>query len=282
MAGVLIAVILVSSGTIASGQAGAITSPLHVGALQPISDEFGATLEGKWSQPGDLVQVLNAAAGIAYPPNEDGTPNSANGVITETAIGKLTPQVENPGIFGLSISGEARPESGRIFVRVFNSDKLETASFYADSQMFDIDGNKEFVVDVDVTDLPFRLGDPDHDGLIDSWEMSYGSDPDNPDSDGDGMIDGDEFRARTGINDPDSLLRIARILTAGGTDAVVAWDSVSGVVYQVEFTTNNLPDAHSTYKDFGSPIVASGSEAELLIPDGLLDPNRKYRVRVIE
>lgn len=52
-----------------------ITTPLHIGAITPIVDEFDANLCGDFWNPGDVVQVLWASNGIVYPPAIDGTPH---------------------------------------------------------------------------------------------------------------------------------------------------------------------------------------------------------------
>ncbi|MBU0676911.1 MAG: hypothetical protein KJ626_02250 [Verrucomicrobia bacterium] len=281
-AGLLIASLILLTGQMALGQGGGFTTPLHVGVLESIVDEKGDILFGNpWTQPGDLVQLLKCNTGVILPPSPDGTPNPNNEVIYETAIGCLAPWVEESGIFGMSISGTERPTSGRIFVRVFNNPTASAACFYGDSQTFDIDGNKEFIVELDATDIPLHTGDPDNDGLIDSWEMSYGSDTSNPDTDEDGMIDGHEVRAHTDLLDPDSLLQVARIRRGSGTDAIVSWDAVSGVVYQVEATIGN-PGDHASYSNVGSQVAASGSESEVTVSGGLSGPTRTYRVRLVE
>ena len=47
-----------------------------------------------------------------------------------------------------------------------------------------------------------QSGDPDHDGAINFLEWQYGTDPHNPDSDGDGTNDGEEIGAGGNANNP--------------------------------------------------------------------------------
>jgi hypothetical protein len=82
--------------------------------------------------------------------------------------------------------------------------------------------------------------DSDTDGSPDIEEVFvYGSNPADPDTDGDGMMDGDEIYAGTILTNADSLLAI----TGGGavtTNFVMNWIAVSGKTYTLWTSTNLL------------------------------------------
>jgi hypothetical protein len=68
----------------------------------------------------------------------------------------------------------------------------------------------------------------DADGLPDDWELKYASDlgtigGGTNDSDGDGMLDVDEYAADTDPLDPGEFLAITAIANDGGTNAVLTW-----------------------------------------------------------
>ena len=241
------------------GQSGSVTTPLHVNASSSIADEFGAKLRGSLNHPGALVQVLSAPDGIIYPPLMDGRPDPRNALLERgtTRIGALTsPLLADEGLFGHSIASP-RPAGGtRIFVRVFNAPNMAEASFYGDSQVFTVEDNKVFNVRIARTDKDLDPADLDGDGLSNSWEKSLDTDPGNPDTDGDGMLDGEEFLAGTDSKDSSSMLQIARIVGFSGGGFDIAWDSVPGRQYRVEFTPHDLAGGEVVFSN-ASDVVAA-------------------------
>lgn len=285
-----------------------ITTPLLVGALQPIRDEFGEVLQGNANvskDQRDLVVLLWATNQMIYPPDFLGNPHPANPPVEGgvSGIGSLvSPRLERPGFFSIALL-RPRPLSGTFFVRVFNAPKLEDASFYGDSQLLTISGNKVLIAYIDSTRYPLDARDNDQDGLNNSWEKSYGSDPNKidtdgdgltdgeehrlsispvlADTDGDGMLDGEEVRAGTAPKDPKSLLLMARIRPAGGDDAIIGWDSVPGKKYRVQYT-GDLLNEEPEFIDVSGVVEATAELTETLVPGGMLIDRGQYRVRLIE
>ncbi len=262
----------------------ALTTPLHVAADTPIKDEFGQNLQGSSiSDPSerDLVQILWASNSIADPPDYDGVPTANNSPVENgmTSMGSLTaPDLSNPGYFGVSIA-DPRPSSGQLFVRVFNAPTLDEASFYADSEILVINQNQVLIAKISATTNAIDPRDPDGDGLNNSWEKSMKSDNARWDTDGDGVSDGDEFWAKTGILDEQSKFIVANLSAGPGNSAVLTWDSVPGVKYQVQYTTDDL-DADPQYTDIGETITASAETTQLVVANGLNDARGHYRVRL--
>lgn len=267
-----------------------LKEPLLVGVASAVVDEWGVRLEGTSSEPGDLVEIRSAPDGIIYHPRH---PSQTNALITSgvTGIGAMTsPSLTNAALFSHAIES-AKPSDGtKIFVRVYNSPTVEQATFFADSQVFTVDGNTPFIANVSQTLQGIYTNDYDGDGLIESWEMGYGTSAANPDSDGDGMLDGHEHRAGTAPTDGESALVIAQIVThwspsahapASENDLAVVWNSVEGKTYQVEFTENYMTDT-PVYSDVGSQITATGEESALIIPNARAHDNGHYRVKLIE
>lgn len=281
-------------------RAGALTTPLHIGAWQSIEDEFGQKLEGQAQVGGDLVQVLWASNGVIHPPAVDGTPHSENPLVAggATHIGALSsPGLVNEGIFAASIANDRPGDGAEVFVRVFNAPTLAAASFYGDSDIFPVTGNNVFEVQIAGTTQPIDPNDNDNDGLNNSWEKSYESDPNNPDSDGDGMIDGHEVRAGTDLGDPFSLLIMVAMGGDGGswqesegtnvwtvtryTDVTVQWPSVVGKRYRVQFTSDPLTE-DPAYMDVSEIVTATETTTTVIVPDGLLLGEGTFRVRLVE
>lgn len=192
-----------------------VTTPLHINARDVILDEFGEVLRGTGSAPGDLVQVLRADGGVIVPPAADGQPHASNPLMDRgtAGIGKFMPLSQTrPGKFGISIGGLARPAPDtRLFIRVFNAPTLAGASFYADSDLLTVQGNSVLMASIGRTTNALDKADDDGDGLNNSWEKSYDSDPGNADTDGDGMLDGEEHLAGTSPTDEGSQFVVARI-----------------------------------------------------------------------
>ncbi|NCC53596.1 MAG: hypothetical protein EOM20_20630 [Spartobacteria bacterium] len=257
-----------------------ITTPLHIGATIPMVDEFNNKLRGHYYSPGDVVQILWASNGIAHPPSLDGTPHPDNALLEGglTGVGALVmPSLIDSGLFGASIAAPRPRDGAKIFVRVFNDQNLKNASFYGDSFIFTVNGNQVFDVGTVATTNPLDAADNDYDGLNNSWEKSYMSNPDNPDTDGDGVRDGDEALAGTDMLDAGSFFALSSIQPAGGPDLLVGWQAVAGHAYQVQFTTNAIDD-HLSYQNVSGIITAVDSNATAVIPDGLLLGKGYFRV----
>jgi Tol biopolymer transport system component len=81
------------------------------------------------------------------------------------------------------------------------------------------------------------VGDSDHDGMDDDWEMTYFGDLSHDgtaDTDGDGMTDLQEFLAGTNPINNDSVLRCLTVTTSVG-GATIYWSAVPGHNYRVEY-----------------------------------------------
>lgn len=271
----------------AFGAAGQLDTPLQIAANEPIMDEFGVTLRGHANAiPAnrDLVQVLWASNSVIYPPAYDGTPDPRNPPAQNGAwwIGSLTsPDLANPGFFSAVLANPRPDQSRTLFVRAFNADKAKSATFYGDSQILSVHDNDVLMAKIGATTNALDPRDNDNDGLNNSWEKSLGADPNNPDSDGDGMNDGDERRARTGILDSNSVFVVAWLQRGSDEDAVVSWESVTGVQYQVEFTDNNL-DSEGVFSNVSDVVTAADVVTSVLIPYGLQSERGIYRVRLVE
>lgn len=293
--GALGAVLLLS----ASPAAAQLTTPLHIGTPDVLTDEFGVRLEGNALLPPsacDYVQAYWASNQVIYPPAYDGTPDPRNAPLLRgtSFIGNLVAHdLANPGFFSIGIATNRPGNNSYIFVRAFNAPTATGASFYADSQLMRVRNNNVLQARFTAATNAIDPRDPDGDGLNNSWEKSMDSDPDDPDSDDDGMIDGHEFRAGTGLNDPTSLLIATQVrgqAPAGGggksgvvrfVNAIVSWQSVAGKQYQLQYTTNNMvPDP--IYVDLYDVVTATGPETAVVVPDGLLDGMRHYRVKLVE
>lgn len=275
-------VLLIFLASALSTLAAGITTPLHIGNSQPIVDEFGQTLTGTSAAPGDCVQVLKVSSeGAILPPAVDGTPDPANTLVSQQGMGHLTsPSLVDAGYFSDSIVTNRPANDEQVFVRVFNAADPADASFYGDSQIFTVDGNTVFDASIVATDQPLDPADNDGDGLNNSWEKSYGTDAENPDSDGDGMRDGDEHLAGTGPTDANSLLKMNQANRDLNSDALVAWDSVAGKQYQLQWTTNGL--VNPTYVNIGSPITAEGDRTEVLVTGSRFESKAYFRVLLVE
>jgi hypothetical protein len=278
-------------GAIAWTCANAQVAPLHVGTINPTLDEFGAPLKGtspaspKFGLPhvtGEVVQILTAPSGI-WPPAVDGTPNPANVLLHEARIGQGTdPGSGASGRFGAS--APSRPVGQQVFARVFNKPTLAESSFYSDSQVFSVSTtfNDPFVATLTKTDTPLDSADPDLDGLINSWEKSLQSDPDNPDTDGDGMADGPEFRAGTQVTNETSVLAMVELVAAPPDNLDVIWDSVAGKQYQVEHKAGDLTDTNDPFYAISGVLSATDLVTRTTITNALLSSGGHYRVKLIE
>ena len=110
------------------------------------------------------------------------------------------------------------------------------------------DSDDDFVT---VTLIP--AVDSDSDGLTDNEEITgfdniltpanpngITSNPLDADSDGDGMNDGDEHLSGTNPGDPASIFKIVSQLPANDGNIHIDWNTVSGLLYEVNFADNSL------------------------------------------
>lgn len=79
--------------------------------------------------------------------------------------------------------------------------------------------------------------DPNLNGKDNLWEFQNGYDPLDPDSDGDGALNGDETAAGTDPLDAQSVFKVAG-LALQPAGPVVAWFGVSSRFYRVQRATN--------------------------------------------
>lgn len=288
IAGALAAGLLWSST--ASAQVPPLGPPLHVGVTNALADEFGHTLRGINSAaaayghtavPGEIVQILLVTNGV-FPPDVNGNPDPQNALLYEGRIGDgIDPGAGQTGRFGFSVP--KRPSGGTVVARVFNKADLADASFYADSQTFAVDPsfNYAFIPSFSQTALPMDTSDADGDGLIGSWEKSLGADPDNPDTDGDGMSDQHEWRAGTVLTNSASLLAMVQLEHLDEPVMDVVWDSVAGKQYEVERRYGDLLST-GEYVTVSSVITATGFSSRVSVTNTPGEPVGHYRVRLVE
>jgi hypothetical protein len=257
---------------------GGIVSPLYVGNLEPVKDQYGRTMLGSHLSAGvdsrSRLEIRTPTDGVIRPPALDGTAHANNPLLTTDSVGGvgMNSAEPNSGIFCMAFS--KRPAAGtKIFARAFNAPTAAEASFYADSTMLSAPATGSSLVLVFGPAQPLDAGDADGDGLNNSWEKALGIDDRlTADYDGDGMSDLNEMYAGTAADDPNSLLAFRSIRREagavpsgqGGTvfkPVNVKWQSVPGKQYQLEF----LPDllGEQLYVPVGDVVTAGEGEYDL-------------------
>lgn len=268
-------------------QGSGMSLPIQIATSTAIVDEFGRNLQGDaLSSTGDLVQILQVSNGAEIaPPEMDGTPGPGNTVISQgiSRIGNLVaPSLTDAGLFSVAIRKNLSQSNTKLFVRVFNAPSPSEASFYGDSEAFDIRKSQNvYMVNMAATDKPLDETDSDSDGVNNSYEKSYGSNANNADSDGDGMMDGAEHYAGTDLMNSSRRLRIEQGRLSGEHDLAITWQTVSGRCYQLEYTQDDLASA-PVFLPVGDPVPAVADFTTMNVMDGMLYNDRCYRVWVLD
>lgn len=282
---------------------GGIVTPLFVGNVEPVCNEYGMPMPG--SRTGEeivsLVEVREACNGLALPPSTNGAAHVNNPLLGPEGVGGMGENVMSPDLGLFCLLFRNPPADGtRVFVRVYNASTPEEASFYADSSVVEVDAGAGTLVVEFGKLLPMDSGDDDGDGLINAWEKSMGT-FDRPafDYDGDGMTDLAEMRAGTVATNASSLLTFSRIESvpeADGEKAVpagalwqkpvrVSWQSVPGRTYQLEYAPipATTGEAVRAFAAVGDPVIAGDEEYEIsILVDVEEDVSRgMFRVRLI-
>jgi len=99
-----------------------------------------------------------------------------------------------------------------------------------------------------IDDTPAN-SDRDGDGILDIYEThtgvyngptDTGTDPDNPDTDGDRQNDGDEVIAGTDPNNPTSVFEVESVTQAGAAGMIIEWFARTNKVYSIHYANGSL------------------------------------------
>ncbi len=121
--------------------------------------------------------------------------------------------------------------------------------------------------------------DTDHDGLPNSWETQYGTNPSDgsnasTDGDGDGMTDLKEYIAGTNPRDGSDYFHVSAIQVSGD-DIEITFQSVADKSYRVEVTDNLVGATWSPL----SSVTGTGTEIRITDPGAITTyPKRFYRI----
>ena len=88
-------------------------------------------------------------------------------------------------------------------------------------------------------------------------------------------------RAGTDPMDRESRFVMAWMSSGADSDALIAWESVPGKQYQVEYSNDPLT-AEPVYENVSAVITASSPITEVTVPGGFLNEEGHYRVRLVE
>ncbi len=225
----------------------------------PLINEYNNLLPGAnmvnpaWDgQTSSLCQVLfTGGNGEIDLPDIDGNPTIDDTVSRIIYVGTGIPWEWD--VSGLFVYNYDRPPTNDIYIRAFNAPTLSEASFYGDCTYYFIAGSDDEMrvnrYGLHKTDQPLDPADDDGDGANNSWEKSLKTYPDNPDSDGDGLLDGEELLGHT--------------LPANRSD--LSWPDVGDITFNVAEPGIPVTNPHAadtdgdTFTDF-TEVVNLGSD----------------------
>jgi hypothetical protein len=188
----------VENGVTRSGQSalftlpanGSVTlPPIQLGATTPIPTGLSINTGSTTLTSAGATTQLNVTATFA-----DGTGADVTASSTGTAY-----TISNPFIATVTPEGLVTAvHTGTVVVQATNEGTGALLSIHvlfgggADSDGDGIPDDYEIAHGLNPNDPTDALADPDHDGLTNLQEFQLGTDPHNPDTDGDGLSDGDE------------------------------------------------------------------------------------------
>jgi hypothetical protein len=186
----------VANGVTRSGQSSLITIPangiisvldISFAQLQPVPIQL--TLTAPATSLTTAGQQLQLAASATYP---DGSQADVTPGATGTGYAS-----SNPAVAAVDANGVVTAQrSGAVMISALNEGVLGVVRLQvvlAGSTVGDgIPDDWKVAHGLDPNDPNVALEDPDNDGLTNLEEYQAGTDPNNPDTDGDGLSDGDE------------------------------------------------------------------------------------------
>ena len=279
---------------------GGISSPLYVGNLDPVLNQYGRPMMGSnvpaGAATGSRVEIRVTTNGIIRPPATNGAAHPYHPLVNANSVGGMGMNMATPnsGLFCMVFSNRP-PTSVMIFARVFNAPTAAEATFYADSKAVVARADEDSLVFSFGPVQPLDPGDADGDGLNNSWEKALGIDDRlTADYDGDGMNDLQEMLAGTDSKDLGSLLEILSIrreaapaLAAKGAGQTencavrIRWQSVPGRRYQLQF----LPTLLGEQVPIPMGEIVTAGEGEFELENAVEVPEEavtgSFRVRLV-
>ncbi len=184
----------VSNGVTQFGQSGFLTltpnsstnvPPIVLGSTTPIPTSI--TISSPSSTLSSAGQTAQLAVTAIY---ATGTPQD----VTAASAGTIY-NISNPAIATVSADGVVTAvSSGTAVIQAVNEGRQGIISIQVILGMSHggIPDSWAIANGLDPNDPAMPYEDPDHDGLTNLQEFQYGTDPHNPDTDGDGLTDGQE------------------------------------------------------------------------------------------
>jgi DNA-binding beta-propeller fold protein YncE len=214
--------------------------------------EFG----GVGTNPGTFKQARDVSVGIGGRVYVADTVNNRIQVVDVSA----GPAIGSLGVFGVqgSLAGQFRvPQGvapalndGSVYVADTYNNRVQKLRLTFDGDGDGMDDVWEDLHGLDSHDPLDAFADPDGDGVINIGEYRLGTDPQNSDSNGNGESDGWELAH--GVDPLAVTLEIARFTA---WPALISWVGVEGGVYEIQTTTNLVPNIWGSEGGVTSPVA---------------------------